>query len=401
MRFSALAVLLTLTSPVAGADWPSWRGPDHNGISKEIDWKDTWPTGGPTIAWRANVDIGFSSVAVSGGKLYTLGNADDRDTVACLDALTGKQIWKHSYDAALDPKSFEGGPTATPAVDGERVFTLSRRGDLFCFDAASGNVVWSKNIATDTDQRIPSWGLSGSPIVHEHLLLLNIGDAGLAVDKATGKVVWSSERKDAGYSSPMPFRRAGEWFAIFSNEECYVAANIRTGKELWRITWETKYSVNAADPIVAGDRVLISSGYNKGTALFPMTSGEPKATWKNKVLRTQTNPVVLLDGFVYGIDWSIESKGRLKCVELNSGNARWEDPTIGCGSLMAANGKLIVLSEDGELMIAPASPERFKPSAKAKVLDGKCWTVPVLANGRVYCRNAAGDLVCVDLREKP
>jgi outer membrane protein assembly factor BamB len=396
-----LAILIAILIPLVAtaADWPCWRGPNHNGISKETQWRDTWPAGGPPIAWRANVGAGFSTVAVSNGRLYTIGNTDDRDIVYCLDPVIGKEIWKHTYDAARDPKFFEGGPTSTPAVDGNRVFTLSRRGDLFCFDAADGKVVWTKNIATVTDQRIPDWGLSGSPIVHDDLLLLNVGDAGIALEKATGKVVWSSERKDAGYSSPMPFRRGEEWFAIFSSDEGYVAANIRTGKEFWRINWPTKYGVNAADPIVAGDQVFITSGYNKGSALFPMKAGELVAVWKNKVLRAETNCAVLLDGFVYGVDWDLESKGKLKCVELKSGNSRWEESSVGCGSLMAANGKLIVLSDEGELMIAPATPEHFKPSAKAKVLEGKCWTAPVLANGRLYCRNAAGDLVCVDLRE--
>jgi outer membrane protein assembly factor BamB len=398
MRLSALATMFALAASVGAADWPCWRGPDHTGISKETHWRDSWPAAGPPIAWRANVGTGFSAVAVSGGRLYTLGNTDDQDTVYALDALTGKQIWKHSYDAPRDPKAFEGGPTSTPAVDGDRVYTLSRRGDLFCFDAPTGKIIWSKNIATDTDQRVPGWGLSGSPIVHENLLLLNVGDAGLALDKLTGKVVWTSERKDAGYSSPLPFRRGDGWFAVFSSEDGYVAVNARTGKEFWRINWPTRYGVNAADPIIADDQVFISSGYNKGTALFPMTAGEPTAVWKNKVLRTQINSAVLIDGYVFGIDGDSGAKAKLTCVEFKSGTVRWSEPAVGYGSLMAANGRLIVLSDEGELMIAPASPEKFAPSAKAKVLDGKCWTVPVLANGRVYCRNASGELVCVDLR---
>jgi outer membrane protein assembly factor BamB len=398
MRLSALAALVALAVPAAAADWPCWRGPNHNGISGETHWRDTWPAAGPPIAWRANVGTGFATVAVSGGKLFTLGNADDKDTVFCFDAITGKEVWKHSYDAPLDPKAFEGGPTATPAVDGDRVYTISRLGDLFCFDAATGKIVWSKNIATDTDQRIPSWGLSGSPRVHEKLLLLNLGDAGLALDKLTGKVVWNSERKDAGYSTPLPFRRGGEWFAVFSNDEAYVAVNVLNGKELWRINWPTQYGVNAADPIIADEQVLISSGYNKGSALFPTTVSQPKALWMEKVLRTQINSGVLLDGFVYGIDGDSGARAKLTCVELKTGKVKWSEPTVGYGSLTAANGRLIVLSDEGELMIAPVSPEKFVPSAKAKVLDGKCWTVPVLANGHVYCRNAAGDIVCVDLR---
>jgi outer membrane protein assembly factor BamB len=400
MRSSAVAVLLAMVAPMTAADWPCWRGPDHNGISKESNWNDTWPGTGPPILWRANVGAGFSSMAVAGGRLYTLGNTDDHDTVVCLDATTGKEVWKHSYDAPRDAKNFEGGPTSTPAVDGNRVYTFSRHGDLFCLDTADGKLIWSKNVATDLDQRVPSWGLSGSPIVHDELLLLNVGDAGLALDKSSGKIVWQSERKDAGYSSPVPFHRGDEWFAVFSNEEEYVAVNVRTGKELWRINWPTRYGVNAADPIVVGDQVLVSSGYGKGSALFSVKDGKPVEVWKNKALRTQINSVVLLDGFVYGIDGDAGNIAKLTCVEWKTGTVRWSEPSVGCGSLMAANGKLIVLTEDGQLIVAPASPEKFAPSAKAKVLDGKCWTVPVLCGGRVYCRNAAGDVVCVDLRSE-
>jgi outer membrane protein assembly factor BamB len=400
MKPSVPTVLLALAVPLAAAaaDWPCWRGPNHNGVSAETGWRDAWPAGGPPVAWRAAVGTGFSAVAVSRGRVYTLGNADDKDTVYCLDAATGKPVWKHSYDAPRDPKAFEGGPTATPAVDGDRVYTLSRQGDLFCFDAATGAVVWSKNIATETDQRIPGWGLAGSPVVHEDLLLLNLGDAGVALEKATGKVVWNSERKDAGYSSPVPVRHGGEWLAVFSSEDSFAAVDVRTGKEFWRVRWPTQYGVNAADPIVAGDRVLVSSGYNKGAALFPLTAGSPAAVWKSKVLRTQINGAVLLDGFVYGVDGDTGAKAKLTCIELTTGAVKWTDASVGCGSLMAADGRLIVLSDEGEVVVAPATPEKFRPTGRAKVLDGKCWTVPVLANGRVYCRSAAGDVVCVDVR---
>ncbi|MFO0811452.1 MAG: PQQ-binding-like beta-propeller repeat protein [Gemmataceae bacterium] len=397
---TTVGLLLVLASPFAATadDWPRWRGPALNGVSAETKWLDRWPDGGPAVAWRAAVGTGFSAVAVSGGRLYTLGNADDADTVHCLDAVTGKPVWHHTYAAPRDPNMFDGGPTATPAVDGNRVYTLSRGGDLFCFDAATGKVVWSKNVVKETGQRVPTWGLSGSPVVHDDLLLLTLGDCGVALDKATGKVIWNSEVKDGGYSSPVPFRRGGEWYAVFSSEDEYVAANLRTGKPLWRIPWPTRYGVNAADPIMAGEQVFVSSGYNKGAALWNVGGGEPATAWQSKTLRNQINCSVLIGGFLYGIDGDTSSRAKLRCVELKTGAVRWDEESAGCGSLMAAGGKLIVLSDRGELMVAPATPDGFKPTARAKVLDGKCWTVPVLANGRIYCRNADGDLVCLDVR---
>ena len=174
--------------------------------------------------------------------------------------------------------------------------------------------------------------------------------------------------------------------------------NIKTGKPLWSLRWLTRYGVNAADPVLSGDQVFLSSGYNKGCTLLQLGDGAPKEIWRNKNMRNQFNSSVLLDGFLYGIDGDTTGTATLRCVELKTGKVRWSQEGVGSGSLMAADGKLIVLSERGELMVGPASPKGFTPSAQAKVLDGKCWTVPVLANGRIYCRNAAGDLVCVDVR---
>jgi outer membrane protein assembly factor BamB len=145
--------------------------------------------------------------------------------------------------------------------------------------------------------------------------------------------------------------------------------------------------------------VFLSSGYNKGCGLFKTSDGQPTAVWQNKNLRNQINSSVLVDGFLYGIDGDTASRTRLRCVDLKTGATRWEEESVGCGSLTAAAGRLIILSDRGELVIAKASPERFQAIARAKVLEGKCWTVPVLANGRIYCRNADGELVCLDVRK--
>jgi outer membrane protein assembly factor BamB len=380
-------------------DWPNWRGPKHNGISTEKGWSDAWPKEGPPIAWKAKVGIGFSSFAVVDGRVFTTGHAEGQDTVFCLDADTGKVVWKHSYPAELGDKYFEGGTSGTPTVAGDRVFTLSRWGDAFCFDAATGKVIWSKNVQKETDAPIPGWGFSGSPIVHENLVLLNVGEAGLALGKATGKIVWESADKDAGYSTPLPIQRDGQWLALVSSGQAYIAVNPATGKEAWRYRWLTEYGVNASDPILDGDRLFISTGYGKGSILLKLGAGEPEQVWKNKALRTQMNPAVLLDGYLYGVDGDTTAKGALKCVEFATGTQKWSQPGVGSGALIVADGKLIVLTDRGELQVVPASPDGFKPTSRAQVLGGKCWTVPVLANGRIYARNARGDVVCVDVRK--
>ena len=393
------AVVAAFQSPKGqAADWPRWRGPNLNGISDEKDWSSQWPKEGPPIAWKASVGTGFASVTVGGGRLFTAGNDEDKDTVYCLDAVTGLELWKHSYNSDLGDKFFEGGPTATPTIDGDSVYALSRWGDLFCFDAAMGKVRWSKNVQKETGIRIPSWGFASSPLVHGDLLLLNIGEAGMAVEKKSGALAWKSENRDAGYSTAVPFQRGQESFAIFGTGKSYVAINVRTGRELWRIPWLTSFGVNAADPILEGDFIFLSSGYDKGAAVFKLDGAEPTVIWQNKEMRNQFNSSVLLNGFLWGIDGDAGSAATLKCLEFRTGQMKWSEAGIGAGALMAADGKLIVLSESGALIVAAATSERFQPISRAQVLGGKCWTVPVLANGRIYCRNASGDLVCVDVR---
>jgi len=400
IRFPFILICSLVPAVAWADDWPCWRGPQRTGVSAETGWLDQWPKDGPPVAWKASVGTGFSSVAVANGRLYTLGNQANKDTVYCFDAVTGKKLWSHTYDAPLEDKLFDGGPTSTPTVDGERVYALSRWGDLFCFEGGTGKVVWSKNVQKEANIRVPGWGFAGSPLVHENLLILNVGEAGMALDKQTGKILWSSADRDAGYSSPVLFKRGADVFGIFSADDGWTAMDVKTGKELWRVRWLTRFGLNAADPIVTGETVFVSSGYNKGGALLKMGDKEPADVWRNRAMRNQMNSCVLLDGHLYGIDGDTTTKSFLKCVELKTGDVRWSHEGVGMGALTAAAGKLIVLSETGELLVAPASSEKFAQTARAKVLDGKCWTVPVLANGRIYCRNAAGDVVCVDVRAK-
>jgi len=399
-KAGGLSLILTLgmlIDPARADDWPQWRGPGRDGVSHETGWLEQWPASGPPVVWKANVGIGFSSFAVANNRVYTAGNANSADTIFCLDAHSGKVLWQHSYPSDLGDKYFEGGATATPTVDGNRVYTSSRWGDVFCFDAASGKVIWSRNLATDSGLRVPGWGFAGSPLVFNNLLVLNMGEAGVALDKQTGATVWKSANKDSGYSSPLPFERDGKWFALLGSGQAYIAVDLQSGAEAWRFHWVTQYGVNAADPIVDGDRALISTGYGKGAVLLKMAAGEPQVIWKSKVLHTQLNPAVRVGPYVYGLDGDTTQSASLKCIELATGAQKWEEPAVGMGGLIVADGQLILLTERGELIVAPATPDGFKVAGRKQVLGGKCWTAPVLANGYIFCRSARGDVVCVDV----
>ena len=375
-----------------------FRGPNHDGISTETEWIKKWPESGPKKLWEAEVGIGFSSVSVSDGRAYTMGNQGNKDTVFAFDHLSGKKLWSHTYTSDIGAKFYEGGPGSTPTVDGQNVYTLSKWGDLFCLNGKDGSVVWKRPLAKEEDLRLPDWGFNGSPLVIEEMLILNVGGGGMALDKSNGKTIWRSNDEEAGYSTPLPFNYKGTEYVAFTSGSTFLAAELKTGKKIWEIQWPTRYGVNAADPIVVGNEIWIGSGYGKGHGLYQFDGTQTQAKWTNREMRSQQNAPVLIDDHLYGFDGDGGSRAPLKCIERATGKVVWEADEFKYGSVAAAGDQLIVMTAQGELIIAPASPAGFHPSARAKILDGKCWTVPVLSNGMVYVKNSKGHLVCVDLR---
>jgi outer membrane protein assembly factor BamB len=386
-------LLLSFAAAAHAADWPVWRGPNHDGISTE---KLT----GTVVKklWHANPGIGFSSFTVADGRVYTTGHTDGKDTVFCLDAASGKLNWKHDYAADLGDKYYEGGTSATPTIENGKAYHLSRWGDLFCFDAATGKVVWQKNIQKETEANIPDWGYAGSPLVHGDLLILNVGKAGTAVEKATGKLVWKSDTDNAGYSTAYPITVNGKEQVVIGSGRAYKGVDPKNGTVLWEHTWSTSYGVNAADPILSGTKLFISSGYNKGCALLDLASAEPKEVWRSRAMKNQFNSSVLIDGHLYGSNGDESKTAALKCIDFATGTEKWSEPSTGFCSLMAADGKLIIMTAKGELITAKANSAKFEPISRTPVLSGRCWSAPVLANGRIYARNAAGQMVCVSVQ---
>ncbi|MBM3829276.1 MAG: PQQ-like beta-propeller repeat protein [Verrucomicrobia bacterium] len=400
MRYPVFHIVL-LASVTLGlaADWPMFRGPDLNGISRESGWASSWSGEGPKVAWRARVGLGFSTVVVGSGKLITTGHdgrAKGQDTVWCLDAVTGKELWKHSYDAPLGNKYFEGGTTGTPTIDGDRVFHLSRRGDFFCLELETGKVVYQKQLVTELGVEVPEWGFSSSPLVEGKLVILNVGSHGTALDKTTGKIVWQNGKGSAAYATAVPFDVDGtRCVALLTHREC-AAVEIATGKMRWTRKFVSAYNTSACAPVVH-DGALLLSGEGAPAVKLNLRDGAPVTGWKTATA-TQFNSGVVLDGHLYTFHGlGGKSGGELRCLDWSTGTTKWAQTGLGVGSLMAADGKLIVLSESGELLTAAANPQKFDALARAQVVGRKCWIVPVLAGGRIYLRNVPGDLVCVDV----
>ena len=384
-----------LTFAATAGDWAEWRGPNRDGISKEKGWVVAWPESGPKKLWEAPVGVGYSSMSVSQGRVFTMGNVEDKDSIHCFDAETGKVLWKHEYPCtAKDPNGFPG-PRCTPAVDGGLVYSLSRHGDLFCLECKTGKIKWSKNLVKDLGGREPmhgdngsqqGWGYSGSPLIEKGWMLIEAGGKGasvVALDKLTGAVIWKAGDDGAGYSSLITCEHQGERAFVQFSDNNIIGRRMKDGSELWRQVWKTSYGVNAATPVLADGEVFVSSGYGTGCAKYKIGASALTEVWRNKNMRNHVNSCVLVNGFLYGFD-----ENELKCLDWKTGEVKWVEKSYGKGALMVADGKLILYSQNGKLGIAEASSTGFKQLASFQALKGdNTWANPVLANGRIYVRS--------------
>lgn len=375
-------------------DWPRWRGPEGNGVSSETQWNPKAVNSRPKILWQASVGTGFSSLAVTGERVYTLGNGEEKDTVSCLEAGSGRKVWSHSYPCG---QGSYPGPRATPAVDGDSVYTLSREGHLFRLDARTGRVLWSRHLVRDLGVSPPAWDFAGSPVVAGGTLVLNAGETGVALDKSSGDRLWGSGGR-GGYATPVLARLSGRPAVVLFGEDAVRGVELSRGKVLWTYPWQTGIDVNAADPLVTGDTVFVASAYGQGCALIDV-AGAPRLLWKSQAFETHFSSFVLLDGFIYGIDGDARqpSAGTLRCLEVRTGREAWSAP-LGFGSLIAAGRRLIVLTSAGTIVTVEADPAAFKEIARGSLPRSQYWTPPAFSRGILYVRNLVGDVYAVDMR---
>lgn len=375
-------------------DWSQWRGPDRNGtVTSTIEFSENTRF---ESKWTANVGTGFSSVVVSQGKLVTMGNRDEEDIVTCLDSHTGEEIWTHRYAEPLDPNLFEGGPTSTPLIDGESVYTISRRGKIFSLQLATGEVNWEFDVVETLALNIPTWGFSGSPIRFEKGILFNVGFAGLLLDAQTGEVLWKSDNtEDAGYSSPVLTTVGETPVAILLSGKSMNAVRPRTGELLWSERWITRYGINAADPLLRNDgRLIVSSGYGKGAALYEFNANQAKEIWRNRELKNQLSPGLVIEDAVYAVDGDAGAQPRLVCLDPDSGQVLWQYAVTGSASVLKVADVCLLLEETGKLTVFLPNREKWNPITSETVNSGRCWTPPSFANSCLYTRNSRGDVVC-------
>ncbi len=379
------------------ADWPRWRGAKGNGKSSQQGIRKDW-SGGLEKLWEVSylcqgaAASTWAAPVVQGERLVVPGRSQGEDLVFCLDAATGKLLWLGSYEAEANA-AYGPGARATPCIDGDRVITFGRSGDLACWRLLDGDLLWRKNVREAGGEE-PQWGFSSSPLVAGDSVYVQAGGQALAIAyrKASGELAWKSGAGKVGYAAPCLVEVGGAQQLLVFHGEGLTAFALSGGPSLWTIPWKTKYGVNATTPVAFGETVFITSGYKQGSAALRVSaSAPPKVLWESKTFAAQHSDPVILDGFIYGYSGnSTQNRGELKCVELETGQEKWSTKEAGWGTLVYADDHLICQDIKGNLFLVRPDPEGFRKVAEHRgAVPGvrqNAWTVPVVANGRLYLR---------------
>jgi len=388
------ATALTLAAYAAAGtktqDWPQFRGQHRDGISPETGLLKSWPEAGPKEAWRRPLGDGYSGISIVGTRLYTMYAADKdgeaTEFAAAFDAGTGKEIWRAPVGKRYDT-DFGNGPRSTPTVDGDTVYVLSSVGTLEALGTKDGAEKWKIVVPEAFGGKVPHWGFSGSVLADAGELLLETGGTDgkwfAALDAKTGATRWTTGDGSVGYNSTLPIDlKQGRIFVIVGRDK--VLAFDAAGKTVWSYPWPSG-ETHAIPIFVPPDKLLVSGVEGIGAALLKMGDGATVTeVWKNESFRTHFNAAVVHGDYLYGFD-----NATLKCIALKDGSLAWAKRGLGKGSLVAADGLLLILSDEGKLVLAEATPTEYVEKGSVQALTGRCWTPPTLTGGRVYVRNHA------------
>ena len=408
LRPLAALPVFALLSSVNAADWPFYRGPEGNGAT-EAKLGKPWKKDGPKAVWRAETTGGFSSVTVKDGVAATLVTRDfegsPTEHVVAFDAASGKELWaaplklakyQGGGDSGAGDNKGGDGPRSTPTVDGGKVYVYGSNLDLHCYDAKTGAEAWSKDIAKEFGGKNISWSNATSPIIEGDLVIVSGGGKGaafLAFNKGDGELKWKGEDDTITHATPTPATIDGVRQIIFFTKEGLAAVTPADGKVLWRQPFKFNVST-AASPVVWENIVYCSAGYGVGSAAYEVKKKggeyETKELWRveGDDLCNHWSTPVCRDGYLYGMfSFKKYAEGPVKCVDIRTGKEKWSEPGFGPGNVILAGDQLLALSDKGELVIIEAKPARYRETARADVLDGKCWSTPILANGFIFARS--------------
>ncbi len=364
---------------------------NRDGVSQETGLLKAWPPSGPPLAWKTGgVGEGYSSFAVAGGRLYTMGADSRNEFVIAIDAASGKPLWKTTHGSRFSNDRGDG-PRGTPTVDGSRLYALGANGDLSCLDAPSGRLIWSVNLLRQFGGSNIPWGLSESPLVLEDRVLVQASGRGAAIvalNKSDGSVLWKSQSDEAGYSSAVVQRVGDIRQAIFFTGRRTLGVDVRDGRLLWSYDRVANGTANIATPIVFQNRAFVSSDYGTGCALLEFTPGgggvQMREVYFNRDMRNHHSSSVLVGDYVYGFSSSI-----LTAMRFDTGQVAWRDRSVGKGSLVFADERLYLYSEDGVVGLAEATPAGYREHGRFRIPPGSMptWAHPVVAGGRLFVRD--------------
>jgi outer membrane protein assembly factor BamB len=382
--------------------WPDFRGAARDGRSTETIRTD-WPAGGLAPLWKQPIGLGYASFVVADGRAFTIEQRRQQEIVAAYDVESGRELWTNGWDGEFVESMGGDGPRATPTYHDGRVYALGALGELRCLDAATGTVIWRRNILEDNGAPNLDWGMSAAPlIVDDKVVVLPGGSGGrsvVAYNKTSGVPIWRALDDRQAYVSPMLVTLAGARQILIVSATRAVALDPEQGTLLWDYPWPTDMGINAAQPVLlGGDRVFLSASYGGGAAVFEVTrSGDQFATktiWENSRMKNRFTSSLLHEGHLYGLDEAI-----LACIDAATGEQKWKGGRYGYGQPILVGDQLIVLTEQGDIAIVRATPERHDELVRFAAIDGKTWNHPVLANGRLLVRNLR-EMAAFDVRPR-
>lgn len=418
LRITSCLGLGCITLAAAERSWPQYRGANGDGISPETI-ATSWNGAAPKQLWRVETPAGFSSFSIDDGKAFTLVTRNlegtPREVCLALDAASGKELWAAPVGVAKYPGGGDSGaadnkggdgPRSTPTVSEGKVYVYSADMALYCMDAKSGKTEWSKDILKDFAGRNIDWKNAMSPIVRDQMLFLAGGGSGqslLALDKSTGAVIWNSGDEKMTHTSPVFVSVHGTPQVVFFLQSGLLSVEPDTGKTLWKQPFEYRVST-ASMPVFGGGMVLCTAGYDVGGAAYQIsnTGGDwtTKELWRvkrNERVASLWSPPVYKDGHLYGmISFKRYGSGPLKCVDFQTGEVKWEKEGFGAGNVLLTRNALVALTDDGQIVMAKPSPEKYTELGRFKAVQGKCWSTPALVDGKLYVRSTR-EGACYDL----
>jgi outer membrane protein assembly factor BamB len=407
-----VAVLAVEHQALSGAapDWPQYLGPERNGVYSGPPLADAWPKSGPRKVWQKSVGEGFAGPVVVGDRVILFHRRGYDEVVEALDAGTGDGVWRFAYRTAYrDDFGFDEGPRAVPVVANGKIYTFGAEGQLHAIDAATGKGIWNVDTMRRFGVRKGFFGAAGSPLVEDGRVIANIGGmdgekgAGIVAFNAdTGAVLWTATDHQASYSSAVGATFGGKRHAVFFTRGGLVGLDPATGAILFQRPWRSRSasSVNAATPLVVGDVIFASATYETGALALRVNGSALTELWSSDdVMSNHYATSVHSGGYLYGYHGRQEFNPSFRAVDLNTGAVKWSVDKYRAGSVTLAGDKLLIARETGELVLAAASPEAFRPLARAQVLRGTLRALPAVDNGFVYLRNE-NTLVCLDLRQQ-